>query len=195
MAKENVITKDSFDALLYWLDRNRDSAGRKYEKIRTRLIRIFNRRGCFEAEELADETILRVTGKILEIAENYTGEPALYFYGVADNVYREWLKKRKKASYRKFIETDHYGLIHRDAQDADREVEYQCMENCLGTLGEHQRAIIIEYYQGEKSEKIKLRKQLRERLGISDTALQIRTSRIRANLRDCVERCVAEKNM
>ena len=193
MAKENVITKDSFDALLIWLDRNRDSAGQKYEKIRTRLIRIFNRRGCFEAEELADETISRVTLKLSQIAGNYTGEPALYFYGVGDNIYREWLKKQKKISHLDFVEKDDYGLIHRDGQDADREVDYQCLESCLGTLPERNREIIIKYYQGEKREKIENRKKLGKELGISDRALQIRSSRIRANLRECIERCVAEK--
>jgi RNA polymerase sigma factor (sigma-70 family) len=194
MSDKNVITQDSFDALLLWLDRNRDTAGQKYEKIRTRLIQIFNRRGCFQAEELADETISRVTGKVLEIAENYTGEPALYFYGVADNIYREWLKKQKKINHQEFVETDNYGLIHQEGQDAEPEVEYQCLENCLGKLAEHHREIIIEYYQGEKREKIERRKQLGRRLDISNAALQIRASRIRANLRECVETCVAEKN-
>lgn len=194
MPKENVITKDSFDALLLWLDRNRDSAGQKYEKIRTRLIRIFNGRGCYEAEELADETISRVTFKISEIAASYTGEPALYFYGVANNIYREWLKKQKKINRQEFVETDNYGLIHRDGHDSEGDIEYRCLESCLGTLAEYQRAMIIEYYQGEKREKIERRKQLRERLGISDSALQIRASRIRAGLRDCVENCVAENN-
>jgi RNA polymerase sigma factor (sigma-70 family) len=193
MAKESTITKDSFDALLFWLDCNRDSAGQKYEKIRTRLIRIFNGRGCFEAEELADETISRVTLKLSQIVENYSGEPALYFYGVADNIYREWLKKQKKVSHQEFVETDDYGLIHHDGQEAEREVDYQCLESCLGTLPERQRELIIEYYQGEKREKIEHRKQLSKQLGISDTALQIRASRIRSNLRDCVERCVTEK--
>jgi len=195
MPEKNVITQDSFDALLLWLDRNRDSAGQKYEKIRTRLIRIFNHRGCFEAEELADETISRVTVKLSQIAETYTGEPALYFYGVADKIYREWLKNRKKVNHREFVETDDYGLLHEDGQAAEREIEFQCLESCFGLLNEHQREIIIEYYQGEKRKKIEHRKQLGKKLGISDSALQIRTSRIRANLRKCVERCVTEKNV
>ncbi|HEY0047746.1 MAG TPA: hypothetical protein VGB68_00565, partial [Pyrinomonadaceae bacterium] len=63
MDKENVINQENFDVLLNWLDRNREIAGQKYEKIRRRLIRIFLGRGCFEAEELADETINRVTRK------------------------------------------------------------------------------------------------------------------------------------
>jgi RNA polymerase sigma factor (sigma-70 family) len=194
MAKENVITKDSFDALLSWLDGNRDSAGQKYEKIRTRLISIFRRRGCFEAEELADETISRVTVKVSHIAGNYVGEPALYFYGVADNVHREWLKKQKKVNHLEFVEREDYGATHPGGQNPQGEVDFQCLESCLGALSKDQRALIIEYYQGEKREKIERRKELGKQLGISEAALQIRASRIRATLRGCVERCVAAGN-
>lgn len=92
--KENTITQESFDTLLGWLDHNREIAGQKYEKIRQRLIRIFAGRGCFEAEELADETINRVTLKLPQFVETYIGEPALYFYGVADKIHHEWLGKQ-----------------------------------------------------------------------------------------------------
>jgi len=96
MSKEIVITQEGFNTLLSWLDRNRETAGQKYEKIRRRLIRIFYGRGCFEAEELADETINRVIRKLPQLLDDYAGEPALYFYGVANNIYQEWLRKQKK---------------------------------------------------------------------------------------------------
>ena len=71
MKKEWVLTKEAFDALLEWLDPNRDIAAQKYETIRTRLIKIFSCRGCLEAEDLADETINRVTNKLPEICETF----------------------------------------------------------------------------------------------------------------------------
>ena len=60
MKTEWILTKESFDTLLAWLDANPDAAARKYEQIRTRLIKIFVCRGCLESEDLADETIDRV---------------------------------------------------------------------------------------------------------------------------------------
>ena len=45
----------AFDRLLVWLDPDRDAAGRKYEAIRARLIKVLSYRGCREAEEIADE--------------------------------------------------------------------------------------------------------------------------------------------
>jgi DNA-directed RNA polymerase specialized sigma24 family protein len=87
-------SKETFEKLLRWLDTNRDKAGEKYEKIRTRLIRIFTCRGCGDVEDLADETINVVASKIDWLCENYKGDPALFFYGVAKNIYHEQFKKK-----------------------------------------------------------------------------------------------------
>ena len=58
------LTKEEFDELLSWLDTDPDRAGEKYEAIRHRLITIFLNRQCYEAEDLADETINRVAKKV-----------------------------------------------------------------------------------------------------------------------------------
>src|SRR6185369_14624999 len=52
-----TIDNESFDALLAWLDPDREIAGQKYEVIRAGLIRIFVSKGFSDAEDLADETI------------------------------------------------------------------------------------------------------------------------------------------
>lgn len=187
MAKENLITQESFDVLLSWLDRNRETAAQKYEKIRQRLIHIFAGRGCFEAEELADETFNRVTRKMPQLADGYTGEPALYFYGVADKIHLEWLRKQKKIKNLEFTDTDSQNIPEPD-------LEYDCLETCLQTLSLEQRELIIEYYKEEKSAKISCRKELAQKLEIGLNALQIRTSRIRARLQGCIQKCVAKKD-
>nr|MDQ3743617.1 hypothetical protein [Acidobacteriota bacterium] len=63
--------QDDFDSLLAWLDADREEAGKKYESIRLRLIRIFTCRGRHDSEELADETIRRVTLKAPTLAGEY----------------------------------------------------------------------------------------------------------------------------
>src|SRR5262245_61236326 len=90
------LTKESFERLLDWLDRDRDRAGRRYEEIRNQLIKIFVCRGTTMPEDLADETIDRVARKVPEIAGSYVGEPALYFCGVAQLVHLEYLRKKPK---------------------------------------------------------------------------------------------------
>jgi RNA polymerase sigma factor (sigma-70 family) len=186
MDKENAINQENFDILLSWLDRNRENAGQKYEKIRRRLIRIFHGRGCFEAEELADETINRVTRKLPQVAADYVGEPTHYFYAVANKIHLEWLRKQKKINALPLAETP-------DHAETESEAEYECLEICLKALPDKQRGLIVEYYRDEKSAKIENRRQIAEKLGINVNALQVKAFRIRAHLKECLQKCIAEK--
>src|SRR5882762_362652 len=155
MKKEREISQEAFDKLLTWLDADRDRAGAKYETIRRRLIKIFTCRGCGEADDLADETINRVTTKVADISENYAGEPALYFYGVAQKVHLEYLRQsRPRESPPPVIVVE------------DDEQEYECLERCLDELSSEPRQLVIEYYQDVKRAKIDHRRKLAEQLGI-----------------------------
>ena len=185
MINKNAVTQEGFDALLEWLDRNRETAGEKYEKIRQRLIRVFHGRGCCEAEELTDETINRVTLKLPQVIGNYVGEPSLYFYGVAINIHREWLRNQKT------VQTDK--LPEAVLEDDTAEIEFECLENCLEKLPAGHRQLIVEYYRENKSAKIENRKELAKNLGLTAAAMQTKTFRIRAGLQDCIRKCVARK--
>jgi len=177
------LTREDFDLLLRWLDPDRETAGRKYEKIRQRLIQIFLGRSCFEAEELADETINRVTHKLPQLIDNYVGEPALYFYGVANKVHLEWLRTRK-------IRAPQFAYVDRSEDKFTAEVEYDCLENCLGTLSSDCRELIVDYHREEKRAKIEYRKKIAEKMNITIGALHIKTCRIRADLHKCIRNCV-----
>ena len=181
MNKEWVLTQGSFDALLAWLDPNRELAGRKYEDIRTRLIKIFSCRGCCEPEDLADETINRVTNKLKDIESSFIGEQARYFYGVANKVHLEYLRKKPAPT------------LPPPTHDPDAiEREYNCLEKCMQRLTSDNRELVLQYYQEEKQAKIDHRKRLAEQLGIALNALRIRAHRIRASLHECVRNCVRE---
>ena len=183
MAEERSITEEHFNVLLKWLGPDKEAAAKKYEVIRQRLIRVFAGRGCFEAEVLADVTIDRVTLKAPELDGNFVGDPALYFYGVANNVFLEWLRKQKKIQEKMVRDR-----IPDDPED--REAEYRCLETCLDAMTGDVRELIVEYYRGEKRAKIERRRKLADRLGISPGALQIKTSRIRTKLGECVRDCM-----
>jgi DNA-directed RNA polymerase specialized sigma24 family protein len=183
MPDNHSLTAENFQTLLSWLDSNAETAGEKYERIRHRLIHLFIARGCYEAEMLADRTIDRVTSKVPQIGPTFVGEPSVYFYAVANKVHMEWLREQKRERESTFIDLT--------ADPPDDEKEYTCLESCLEKLPRDAREVILEYYRDEKSAKIERRKKLAERLGVSTGALQIRTSRIRARLSDCVGNCVA----
>jgi DNA-directed RNA polymerase specialized sigma24 family protein len=182
MNKDWVLTQESFDALLDWLDPVREEAGRKYEEIRLRLIKIFACRGCYEPEDLADETINRVSKKLKEIQGTYSGDPARYFYGVGNKVHLEYLRRRP-------VPTPPPPL---EASD-EIEKEYDCLERCILELTPNNRLLVLQYYQDEKRAKIDHRRNLADQLGIAVNALRIRACRIRAALQKCVQSCVNEK--
>jgi RNA polymerase sigma factor (sigma-70 family) len=181
MNKEWVITQEAFDSLLTWLDPDRDRAARKYETVRIRLIKIFSCRGCGEADDLADETINRVTSKLSEIAGSYLGDPALYFYGVANKVYLEYLRRRPAIEPPPLRESSE-----------DIEAEYECLERCMDELPPESRRLVLQYYQEEKRAKIDRRRKLAEELGIAVNALRIRAHRIRQQLQQCVQVCLEQ---
>jgi DNA-directed RNA polymerase specialized sigma24 family protein len=181
MNKEWVLTEESFEALLAWLNPNRELAGQRYEEIRRRLIKIFACRGCYEPEDLADETINRVTNKLKEIEPTFTGEQARYFYGVANKVHLEYLRRKPVPPV---------PAAYNISEDSER--EYQCLDSCVSKLTQENRELVLQYYQEDKRAKIEHRKHLAARFGIALNALRIRAHRIRTSLQHCVNECLQE---
>jgi RNA polymerase sigma factor (sigma-70 family) len=177
--RKGDLTPEGFERLLDWLDQNRDAAGHRYEEIRTRLIKVFVCRGCSVPEELADETINRVAGKIDQIATTYVGNPVLYFYGVADKIFLEYVRKRSTPS-----------LPLPESSTEEAEQRYRCLEQCMERLSAQSRELILAYYGSDMGTNIDTRKELAERTGIGANALWIRAHRIRESLRQCVRECL-----
>jgi DNA-directed RNA polymerase specialized sigma24 family protein len=186
MFKEINVTQESFDALLSWLDNDRETAGKRYEQIRNRLVRIFVGRACPDADYLADETLSRVAVKFPGLERQFVGEPVFYFHGVARLVHLEWLRRSLK--------TEPLTIDPIVGPEASTE-EHDCLETCLDELSKTQRELITQYYQGERLEKIDNRREIAARLGISANALQGKVSRIRCRLRCCIASCVTQKTL
>lgn len=179
MNKNWVLSQESFDALLAWLDSDRERAAMKYEEIRRRLIKIFHGRGCAEAEDLADETINRVISKLNEIGNGFSGDCERYFYAVANKVRMEYQRRRQPQP-----------PLASNVDSSQAEQEYRCLEECIAKLSDENRELLLQYYQGEGRAKIEQRKKLAEKLGIAPNALRIRAFRIRAAVQECVEKCL-----
>lgn len=180
-----VLTQEAFDALLVWLDPNRERAAKKYEEIRRRLIKLFTCRGCTLAEDLTDETINRVARKIQgELGQNYVGDPVRYFYGVAHNVYLEHVRKKPEPL-----------PMPPPRPTEEVEQEHACLDACMERLPPNNRELILEFYREEKQAKIEHRKRLAERLGISPNALRIQAHRIRVGLLECVRQCLQQQRV
>jgi hypothetical protein len=137
-------------------------------------------RGSTYAEELADQTIDRVASKLPEIRTGYVGDPIHYFCGVANNIFRESLRRERAPAIRPPTHTAH---------EEDYELDYGCLEQYINKLSETDRGLVRAYYQHSRRAKIDHRKKLAEEMGIASNALRIRMCRIRSGFVACVERC------
>jgi len=179
MQEKVEMTQEAFDRLLAWLHPDRNLAGEKYEIIRGGLTQFFERRGCFEPADLADKTIDRVIKKLPEIYEQYTGEQAKYFYGVAHRIYQEYLRRPQ--------------IIPSTTEPDDsiiQERKDQCRQRCLAKLSDEDRLLITQYYLKEKQEKIEHRRKLAIQHNLTSNALTVRAFRIRSALNRCLEECL-----
>lgn len=184
-----MITKTEFDAMLAWLDpQSEQRAAEKHEELRRRIVQIYSRRGCREPEKLFDDTSDRVCKKVRTLAPTYEGDPALYFYAVANKVYLEYLKKQKKLQ-------QHQRAPQPPAPPNTEEVErrHACLDHCLAKQSPEKRELIVQYYMGDKQEKIQNRQRLADLLGVDLKVLRVRARRIRAKLLECISECLGEK--
>ncbi|HEY7162219.1 MAG TPA: hypothetical protein VH815_13215 [Acidobacteriota bacterium] len=192
--KKAGLTPEAFERFLNSLDMDRDRAGEKYENLRLKLLRFFEWRGSVHPDLLADETLDRVSRKIIqgEIIYDIPG----YVYGVARFVLREsWEKlQRERASHDPLdlstVADQHGNDAEQIAAEDEGERLTKCLDHCLESLPAENRELILGYYQLERGAKIQNRRQLADHLGIPMNALRIRVFRIRERLETCVRNCV-----
>ena len=178
MSKKEPPSQEAFNKLLAWLDADRDKAAEKYVRICSRIVRTYAAKGCWESEDIADETVNVIATRIDELIATYRGDPALYFYGVAKNIYKEWIKKNKVPPKPPVID------------NSEIERRCHCLENCLKELDPVDAEMVVRYYEGEKRGRIANRKKMAEELGISVNALRIRICHLLTRLRPFIEACL-----
>lgn len=179
-----TVTQEQFDLLLAWLGTDRDAAGRKYETIRSGLVRVFVSNGFSDAEDLADETINRVMMRLPDFRGKYSGEPACYFHGVARNVIRESHRRKEVAA----------GVIEgRVEPKTERYEEHDCLGHCLKHLPAGQRDLILDYYLYDGRQKVQHHKQMASQLNITEGAIRSRAFQIRLNLENCMRVCARKR--
>jgi DNA-directed RNA polymerase specialized sigma24 family protein len=184
MNSNRELTETELSNLLSWLDPDREQAGNKYELIRRGLVKIFTRRGCFEAEQLADETINRVAAKAESLRLEYSGDPAHYFVGVAKRVYLEYQRKTPS-----FVSLNLHSLELNIAEPAD-ELKFACLDRCMQQLLPAEREIVWHYYQvGVKAAQ---RDVLAKRLSLKLSTLRVKVFRLIAKLEKCVTGCIQQ---
>jgi DNA-directed RNA polymerase specialized sigma24 family protein len=175
------VLRRRFDALLARLSAQGD-APLSYEKLRRRLVLYFQVHAAVEAEAASDDVIDRLARRIEE------GTPIdnvpLYALGIARNVLHE-LRARQVRDRTAATELGFDAEIPVDDDDEDGE-KLTALRACLERLGEAGARLILAYYDGEGSERIRARRALAERMKLGLNALRNRALRLREMLESCL---------
>lgn len=185
------LTQEAFDGMLSALDaENRDAAGEKYLRIRRNLVRFFEGRGFYDAETHTDEVFNRTAKKL---TESEIQDISQYVYGVARMLVLETHKQREKENRiaRELPESEFPQAAADELAETERKLG--CLNKCLQELSAENREIIVQYYQGEKRDKIENRQRLAQNLGIPQNALRSRAVRLREKLEECILNCLEKK--
>ena len=182
------LTQEAFNGLLDSLAPDRDIAAERYLEIRKNLVRLFEWRGCSTPEEYADEAVNRCAKKIG--AGEEIRDVATYCIGIARMLLHEMARERVREG--RFLDEVPEPHTVPTEPGSDPEHGIECLRRCLGDLSPGNRDLILNYYQGDKGEKIKTRKGLTELFGVPASTLRMRALRLRQRLQLCAEKCVQE---
>ena len=183
------LTQGAFDGLLAALGPDRDAAARRYLDIRRNLVNLFEWRGCPAPEEYADETFNRCAKKIADGEE--IRDVSTFCVGIGRMLMLEMSRDRSRET-RSLDQAPEPQVAPVDPEhDPERGVE--CLRRCLAQLTPENRDLILSYYQGDKGDKIKKRKGLKDLFGIPASTLRMRALRLREKLQVCAHNCLQQQ--
>jgi DNA-directed RNA polymerase specialized sigma24 family protein len=122
-----------------------------------------------------------------KMIDTYEGDPSRYITVVARNLY--FKQAQNENSYQSITDSDYTQPSFQPSADDD-ERDYDCFERCFSKLTLESRALILEYHERDKMEKIIHRRKMAERLGITQNALAIRIHRLKESLTRCIDECL-----
>jgi DNA-directed RNA polymerase specialized sigma24 family protein len=189
--KERDLTPEAFAKFLAMLAPEPEIAGEKYEELRRQLIKFFEWRGSLFADQLADETLNRVVRKIQD-GEKIEKNILAMCLGIARYVFKEYMRHpdNRRVEIEELSNLAAPPVHHKE----DDDLWLVSLRECLNSLTEDDRELIIEYYQEDKQAKIDSRKALAARLGISINTLFTRAKRIRDRLERSVMNSIERKS-
>jgi DNA-directed RNA polymerase specialized sigma24 family protein len=176
------LNSEAFEAFLAWLSPDRAEAGRRFEQIKKKLVRLLTQRGCHIPDELFYEAVNRVGNKVRSGAIEPSVHPLAYCHGVARNVLKEYWRTLKREATLRDVPTPR-------ANPAWDERELACLEECLEQLSEPDRNLLSRYHEFHGREKIEVRSKMgTEEGGVNK--LRVKVCRKMKTLRECVFDCV-----
>ena len=179
---------ETFDHLLTRLSDDPQEAGRRYERLRERLIVFFTRRLANAPEDLADQAIDRLARRLRD------GEPVAsveaYALGIARHVVQEQrLVAARDVSPEGSLLENISGSDHTSYDEpAEHDRLLDAMEQCLARLPRGDAELLSLYYLNEGGSKIQARRRLAEERNATQAALRKKVYQICCTLRACIRR-------
>lgn len=185
--------------LLDWLGSTPEQSGIRYELLRKKLITFFRYERCRFPEELTDRTLDTVSRQLADGLVIRAADPHVYCFGVARKLAST--ARRSAESQRTVSLADlppaakqaHETLAaqaDRATEQAELEVQLNCLRRCLPRLPLAEREFLQAYYHDDEKQQSENRQRLAQRLGLTPVALRSRAHRLRAELRPCVKGCL-----
>lgn len=159
-----------------WLDPDPARAEEKYHQLRRALIQYFARRRCIDPEDLADEVFSRVIEQIKKGKQIEKEDPRHFAYGVAKNVYYEYVRKDIRDQNTLQGVSFSWAIPIPNNPDA-------CIKECLESLDPKEREMIERWFLDEDDD------GLEKDMGISRNGVRIRIHRIKKRLNTCYDEC------
>jgi len=183
------ITAADLARLLARLGVDEERAAIEYERLRRTLVRFFDWRGVWPADEYADQVLDRLARKLDETPVDDVWN---YAHGIARLLLLEHQRRPTMLS----IETaGDPAAWPAPLASGDDERLFDCFDRCLGELPADSRSLMLRYYEGERSNKISNRRRLAAALAVSESALRSRVQRLRDRLEQCIQECVIAREM
>ena len=151
-----------------------------YCHLRCALIRYFEWNGGSDPQDLADEVFCRLVNAWAVGTEIRSLQA--FAFKIAENVLHEHRRHRQRErSLAAEPEADPMEGIVSETMARD-------LDECLKCLSKKDRSLISAYHDVEDRKKAAQRKALAKKLEISENALRIRVTRIRKELRECIDK-------
>jgi DNA-directed RNA polymerase specialized sigma24 family protein len=165
-----------FDNLFRLLEPDAGSVEQGFRQCRLKLVEFFAWRHCEDPDNLADETISRLLRNVHNGQEILADNPYSYVYGIASNVFREYLRDKGKAAA--LIDIEDVREVAAPATEDD------CKKLCLDQLPQKKRELLATYYLCYED-----REGIAAGLGLTLNALRLQVHRIKHGLKRCMEDC------
>jgi DNA-directed RNA polymerase specialized sigma24 family protein len=170
--------EEALDRLLFRLEPDLPSSEKRYRQLRLKLTKFFAWRRSEDPDSLADETISRLVKKIRMGEEIRANNPYSYVYAIAVNVFREYLREKRK---------NQEVLDNLPPPLPPSEELLDCRKQCLQTLPLDRLLFLQRYYLSDES-----REELARSHGMTLNALRLQVHRIKHKLKACHEDCLKQ---